>query len=270
MEDPISRDEQRMWNQQWAHYQPEMDVERPLLERWLRPVTLADLRGLEVLDAGCGNGNHTAILALAGAKRVRGVDYASWREAAARFGHLSNVEFGFHDLTAGPPEGRYDLVTCIGVLPHVEDPRRGVLHLAAAVKPGGRLLIWATVREGNTGLMVFDTAKKALTTAGGPRAKGLVAKALALASRPAQLAAARLGPVRAALPYGRYLAGLAALPLARVEQNFYDALNAPRRILFREHEVTAWMREAGLEVEAHVCEDAKSRTWIGRRPAAGG
>ena len=265
MEDPIARDEQRMWNQQWAHYQPELDVERPLLERWLKPLTLGDLEGLEVLDAGCGNGNHTAILALANAKRVKGVDYASWREAAERFGHMPNVEFGFHDLTAGPPDGTYDLVVCVGVLPHVDDPRTGVLNLAKAVRPGGRLLIWATVREGNTGLMLFDAGKKVLTTAGGPGAKRLAAKSIAMLTRPAQWVAAHVPAASAALPYGRYLAGLAELPIARVEQNFYDAINAPRRILFREAEVTGWMREAGLKVDVRVCDDGKSRTWIGRR-----
>ncbi len=267
--DPIDRDEQRKWNEQWSHYQPELDVERPLLERWMLPLTLADVRGLDVLDVGCGNGSHTALLALAGAKSVRGVDYASWAEAAARFGSMPEVSFGFHDLTAAPPDGAYDLVVCVGVLPHVDDPHRGVLNLATAVKPGGRLLIWATVREGNTALMVFDTAKKVLTTTGGRRAKAAVAKTLALASRPAQLAAARSSAARALLPYGRYLAGIAALPMLRVEQNFYDALNAPRRILFREREVSDWMREAGLEVTVRVCDDAKSRTWIGRRPSSG-
>lgn len=268
-QDPITRDEQRKWNEQWSHYQPELDVERPLLERWMRPLALDEVRGLDVLDVGCGNGSHTAILALAGARTVRGVDYASWREASERFGAMPGVSFGFHDITASPPEGQYDLVVCVGVLPHVDDPRRGVANLAAAVKPGGRLLIWATVREGNEVLMAFDAAKVAVTKVGGRRAKEAVAKTLALASRPAQLVASRSNIAREVLPYGRYLAGLASLPVSRVEQNFYDALNAPRRVMFREHEVTGWMRDAGLDVSVRVCDDAKSRTWIGRRPAGG-
>ncbi len=257
--------EQSAWQTQWARYVPELEVERGLLERWLRPVSLGELRGLEVLDVGCGNGSHTVIMAMAGAARVRGVDYASWREAAARFSQLDNVTFGFHDLMSGPPEGSYDLVACVGVLPHLPDPRTGVAHLAAAVRPGGRLVIWATVREGNAGLAIFDAVKSVLTGPGGPTAMRAAARALALSSRPAQILAARAPALRAALPYGHYLAGLAALPLHRVEQNFYDALNAPRRVLFRADEVGEWMRAAGLEVEIHMREDGKSRTWVGRR-----
>lgn len=264
-EQPIS-DEQAAWKSQWEHYLPELDVERRLLEGWLSPMKLAELKGLDVLDVGCGNGSHTAILASAGAKHVKGVDYASWRAAEGRFAHLGNVDFGFYDMMSGAPEGTYDLVTCVGVLPHVPDPRTGVLNMAKAVRPGGRLVIWATVREGNTVLMIFDTVKSVLTKPGGPPAMHLAAKAIALSTRPWQLVAARSSLGRQALPYGQYLAGLAALPIDRVQQNFYDALNAPRRVLFHADEVTSWMRSAGLETEIHMREDGKSRTWIGRRP----
>lgn len=155
-DEPGTRDEQRMWHQQWSHYQPELDIVRPLFERWLRPLSLSDLEGLEVLDAGCGNGGHTAIMAQAGAKRVTGLDYASWREAERRFAHLGNVSFGFHDLGAGPPDGQYDLVVCVGVLPHVAEPVRAVtnwvraagLDVAVHLSEDGKSRTWIGQRAG--------------------------------------------------------------------------------------------------------------------------
>jgi 2-polyprenyl-3-methyl-5-hydroxy-6-metoxy-1,4-benzoquinol methylase len=257
--------EQQRWQEQWAHFRTALADQRPLLERWLAPVTLAELRGLDVLDAGCGNGTHTAIYAEAGARSVRAVDYASWQEASERWRDLPNVTFGFYDLCGGPPEGTYDLIACVGVLPHVPDARRAIANLASALRPGGRLVIWATVREGNTGLLIFDRAKLALTSWGGARAKRLTAQAIELATRPAQALVTRSPRARDLLPYGRYIEQLAGMTHERATQNFYDALNAPRRILFRADEVTGYFRDAGLEVNVHIPQDGKSRTWVGRR-----
>jgi len=254
--------EHQRWREQWTHFAPSINDERRQLERWLMPLHLSDVRGLDVLDAGCGSGVHTMLYADAGAKSVHAVDYASWKEAEARFGDLPNVSFGQLDLCTQRPPGTYDLVCCVGVLPHVPDPEAAVRNLAAAVRPGGRLLIWATVREGNTGLLMFDATKVLITSWATKGIKLAMARLLALATLPGQTLAARSAVVRRALPYGDYLARLSALPFARVTQNFYDALNAPRRILFTTDQVTGWLRSAGLSVQVHVTDDNKSRTWL--------
>lgn len=260
-----TRDERALWKEQWAQFQPALAQEAQVFERWLRPLSLDDVRGLDVLDAGCGSGVYSAMMAQAGARSVTGVDYAAWEVAAQQDGHLPNVAFRFHDLCADPPGGGYDLIVSVGVLPHVSDPERAVHHLASALRPGGRLLVWATVREGNTGLYVFDRVKPVVTSWAGRRTKRVVAGAIALATLPGQQVASRLPSVTGVLPYGAYLKQLAALPLSRVTQNFYDALNAPRRILFHEREMTGWFRAAGLATTVHESADGKSRTWIGAR-----
>jgi SAM-dependent methyltransferase len=54
----------------------------------------------------------------------------------------TGVQARSHDILAGPPEpGRYDLVHCRALLLHLADPRRAVRNMAAAVRPGGWLLI---------------------------------------------------------------------------------------------------------------------------------
>ncbi len=258
--------ERRLWKEQWEHFATDPLVERAMLERWIAPLSLGDLAGKEILDCGCGNGLHAMIMVQAGARSVHGVDYASWEGAAHRFKDQPALSFAFHDLCGDTPlPGQYDVVTCVGVLPHVPSPEVAVSNIARAVKPGGRLLIWATVREGNTPLLVFDTVKTAVTSWGGRRIKTLLATEMALASLPFQYAA-RVDSIRDRLPYGRYLAEISRFPFSRVVQNFYDALNVPRRILFTTAEARQWMEAAGLEVLVHPGADGKSCTWHGVRP----
>src|SRR5262249_57978266 len=58
-------------------------------------------------------------------------------------GHgLPNLEVRTHDLLADDlEEGCYDLVHCRFVLMHLPDPLRALGRLAAAVRPGGWLLV---------------------------------------------------------------------------------------------------------------------------------
>ena len=59
---------QSEWHEQWSLYQ---DDERFLFEDWIRPASLDDLRGKDVLECGCGGGQHTLFMAEA-AKSVTG------------------------------------------------------------------------------------------------------------------------------------------------------------------------------------------------------
>jgi SAM-dependent methyltransferase len=54
----------------------------------------------------------------------------------------TGVEVRRHDILADPLEpGRYDLVHCRALLLHLADPQQAVRNMAAAVRPGGWLLI---------------------------------------------------------------------------------------------------------------------------------
>jgi SAM-dependent methyltransferase len=54
----------------------------------------------------------------------------------------AGVEVRRHDILAGPPgPGRYDLAHCRALLLHLADPQQAVRNMAAAVRPGGWLLI---------------------------------------------------------------------------------------------------------------------------------
>jgi len=95
--------------------------------------------GERILDAGCGAGHYMEQIQQRGAD-VRGVDGAEVMVAAARKRGLSVEQ---HDLEAAPPPGGpYDKVLCAGALEFCRDPRCVVNHLAEALKPGGRLVLF--------------------------------------------------------------------------------------------------------------------------------
>ncbi len=101
-----------------------------------------DPRGRRVLDVGCGTGFFTAYYLDRGA-RVTGIDIAPTSVERLRQRH-PDATFVLGDVSETAIEGRYDLVNAFDVLYHVTDDARwetAVRHLAAAVAPGGRLLL---------------------------------------------------------------------------------------------------------------------------------
>lgn len=98
--------------------------------------------GKEVLDAGCGEGFGTQLLA-ASASYVLGIDYSeeAVRKARQEFA-LPNLEFRRLDVFELPRLGRaFDLVCNFQVLEHLREPLPFLRAVGAALKPGGTLLL---------------------------------------------------------------------------------------------------------------------------------
>jgi SAM-dependent methyltransferase len=106
-------------------------------------VSLEELRGLRVLDAGCGGGRYSRLAALAGA-RVIGADHSEAVEKASEVCRdLPATGFLQADLKRLPlPEKSFDLVFSIGVMHHDQDTRAVFDQVARMVRPGGRLAVW--------------------------------------------------------------------------------------------------------------------------------
>ncbi len=99
-------------------------VRKPLLD-WLRG---QDVRGLRVLDVGCGDRPYEQLLS--GAAEIVGFDVPG------------NAYADVHgSIDAIPVEdASFDIVLCLQVLEHVPDPAAAVRELRRVVKPGGRVL----------------------------------------------------------------------------------------------------------------------------------
>src|SRR5262245_36588876 len=94
------------WLEQWSMFR---DDERFLFEEWIAPRTLEDVRGKDVLEGGCGGGQHTAMLA-AVAGSVTAVDLNTADLARERNAGCSNVTFVEADLATMDLGHQFDVV----------------------------------------------------------------------------------------------------------------------------------------------------------------
>lgn len=100
------------------------------------------LEGKRALDVGCGAGLLCEPLARLGAA-VTGLDAApanivAAADHAARSGLVIDYRAGGIESLAEPA---FDLVTCMEVIEHVEEPALFVSHLARMLRPGGLLVL---------------------------------------------------------------------------------------------------------------------------------
>lgn len=104
---------------------------------------LGDLTDRKVLDAGCGEGYLARALAARGA-RVTGIDLSPRLIALARERDpRGEIAYRVADLSAPLPEdaGRFEAIASYLVLNDVEEYRGFATTLAAALAPGGRLVL---------------------------------------------------------------------------------------------------------------------------------
>jgi SAM-dependent methyltransferase len=105
---------------------------------------IGDPRNLDVLDAGCGEGYLSRILARQDAT-VTGIDFSpKLIEAARQHSHLDelSVSFDVGSVDDLPYEAdTFDLVTCNHVMNDLRDPSRSISEFARVLRQGGRLII---------------------------------------------------------------------------------------------------------------------------------
>jgi 2-polyprenyl-3-methyl-5-hydroxy-6-metoxy-1,4-benzoquinol methylase len=105
--------------------------------------------GREVLDAGCGSGYGTEILAAAGAQRVVGIDVSDDAIEHARSSFAAaSTEFRQADLHQLPFEdGSFDLVVCFEVIEHVDEQQQAISELRRVLRSEGFLAISSPNRD---------------------------------------------------------------------------------------------------------------------------
>lgn len=103
------------------------------------------VEGKTVLDAACGVGYGSAMLAIQGkAIRVAGIDLSSEAilEARKRYGHLGNVQFQIGTVEDLPfKDNIFDIYTSFETIEHVPDPNSLLREAVRVLKPDGVLLI---------------------------------------------------------------------------------------------------------------------------------
>ena len=114
------------------------------LEEHLLLDRIGPVRGLHILDVGCGDGVLATRLAQDGAQ-VTGLDASADMIAAARRrAKAAGVEIDLVEGDAGGlpfPAGHFDRVVSVATLCFVDDPRPTIRDMVRVLKPGGRLIL---------------------------------------------------------------------------------------------------------------------------------
>ena len=120
----------------------QMPLHRP--ELYTFGQRIGDVRGISVLDLGCGEGFYTRRLRQLGAARIVGVDISAGMIALAQQEEDRaplGIQYRVADVRDAGPLGAFDLVVSFFMLNHAES-RADLLAMcqgiAANLKPGGR------------------------------------------------------------------------------------------------------------------------------------
>ena len=105
---------------------------------------IGDPEGLDVLDAGCGEGYLSRILARQGAT-VTGIDFSANLIEAARAESLNDilsVSFDVGTVDDLPYEDEaFDLVVCNHLMNDLRDPGKAIAQFSHVLRSGGRLIV---------------------------------------------------------------------------------------------------------------------------------
>lgn len=124
------------------------------------------VKGKRVLDVGCGGGILSEAMARKGA-RVTGIDMAEGplraaRDHAARSGYdICYLQSTAEAFSKNHPDG-FDVVTCLELLEHVDDPGSVVAACARLVRPGGDVFFATLDRNPVAGLFAIVGAEYVL------------------------------------------------------------------------------------------------------------
>jgi len=237
---------QAEWHDQWSMFQ---DQELFLFQDWIYPLTLEDLRGKYVLEAGCGGGQHTAMM-VPYARSIVAVDLNTADLARERNKASPNAEFVEADIASMNLVKKFDVVLSVGVIHHTDDPDAAVKNLIAHLRPGGRLVLWVYSKEGNAAARYgIEPLRKLFFRHLNKPSLLIFSKALtAMMSLPIY-SLYRL-PLKF-LPYYEYFKNFRRLSFNRNVLNVFDKLNAPQVQFISEARAQNWI-SGPLFRDAHV------------------
>lgn len=236
---------QDAWHWQWSTF---ADDNRSLFDEWIAPATIDDFKDKDVLEGGCGGGQHTSFVA-PGAKSVTSVDLNTTDIAKERNAETSNITFVEGDLATVDLGRQFDVVFCIGVIHHTDDPDVTFENLYRHLAPGGKMIVWAYSADGNALVRFGVEPLRKLFFSHLPK------PALALLSK--MITAMLYVPVYSIyrisvfekLPYFEYFKKFRELSFERNVLNVFDKLNAPQTQFITRNRCQAWFSEERFEPE---------------------
>lgn len=234
------------WYWQWSRFS---DENRELFERWIAPAKFSDFKQKDVLECGCGGGQHSAWMAEV-AKSVTAVDLYTIDIAKKRNAHIKNITFIEDDISTIDLNRQFDIVISIGVIHHTVDMEQTFENLYRHLLPKGTLIIWVYAAEGNF-LMRFGLGPLQWLII-----RYLPKKLVELLARLITILlylpiySIYLIPLARNFPYFEYFKDFRALSFERNVLNVFDKMNAPITHFASLEQCQNWFNDRRFEKES--------------------
>lgn len=260
-----SQPKQLEWTEQWEMLYDQEGQTQLLFWEWVSPLKPEDFKDKRVLDAGCGGGHMLSYIEPLVASAV-GLDLNTSDLARGRFANSKKIRVCDGDIARWNDESDFDIVYCIGVAHHTQDPKASVRHLHSLVRPGGQLAIWVYGHEGNFWVRLLVEKPKKLLFSWMPR-PWLWALSTLITALLYPIVYTVYSLPLPFLPYFRYFQSFKRLTFRRNAANVFDKLNAPTTHFIRRSEIDQWFE--GLPVQSVTVTPWVDISWrvLVRKPA---
>jgi SAM-dependent methyltransferase len=233
---------------------------------WMAPLDPESFRGKEVLELGFGNGSLLYHMARFGPSRLCGVELGDTVETARR--NVGEVPGTRIDLQRGNLTevdlGEFDLVYCIGVLHHLQDPSAGFDSVLRQTRPGGRFHCWVYAEEGNALVRnLVDPLRRVSSRLPWWFTKYVLALPLVVPFFLYAKALHRLSPraLRPLLPLYDYSLWIAERGFAFFHHVAFDQLVAPTTAYLPRARVDAWLGDPRIEPGSRYVVFRNGNSW---------
>lgn len=234
--------EQPEWLYQWTQYEAETAF---LFFDWIHPRTLEDFRDKHVFDAGCGPGHHIRLAAPV-ARHVTGMDINTAEIARQKLADLDDVTILQGDIATHRPESPYDVVYCIGVIHHTDDPDKTFENLKQMCAAGGLLIIWCYSSEGNELVRrIVEPLRQRVLSRLSRGTVVFLSRAITALLYPIVHTLYRL-PLKW-LPFYEYFENFRKMSFERNMLNVFDKLNAPQTEFISRERLESWFAPTQFE-----------------------
>ncbi len=151
---------------EWSSYTEIIPEYEGQFLKWVYPLEPQDFKNKSVLDGGCGIGRNSYWPLTYGASSVTAFDFDPRTVEVARknLAEFSNAKVEYNSLYEIDYKDQFDIAFSIGVIHHLEFPKRAVEALSKAVRPGGKLLIWVYGYESNEWIVRYINPIRVITS----------------------------------------------------------------------------------------------------------